>query len=140
SHVIFSDIESVGGTHCNFDGSYHMTACDIMFDADAVTWGVSQPPSSVLYDGTAFDAFVNPYYKSLMSAMAHELGHAMGLGHPLMGALDQSYSLSTMAKADRWPYPDLYPVVPLRPDDGAGLRALYPGSGEPIDVSIAHYY
>jgi hypothetical protein len=140
SHVIYADIDSTGGTDCNFDSSFHMTACDIMFDPYAQVWGVSQPSSSVLYDGAAFDDYVDSHTKSLMSAMAHELGHAMGLGHPVASALDQSYSLATMAKADRWPYPDLYPAVPLRPDDGAGLRAMYPGSGETINVSIAHYF
>lgn len=67
---------------------------------------------------------------NLDSVMMHELGHALGLGHPIPDEIVGDYGPGN--------YPTMWPFVfigarTLHEDDVAGIRALYPSDIVPKD-------
>jgi Matrixin len=73
--------------------------------------------------------------RTFLGILTHEMGHAVGLGHPLDNYAVMAQSFRTWFRG-----PGHALRTRLLPDDTAGLLALYGGANEriPLDVSVSN--
>jgi hypothetical protein len=106
----------------------------------AYNW-IFGPPDTTDVDGRSFWTAEQPSVAgasaplSFLGILTHEMGHALGLGHP-----NENYAIMAQSFRTWFRGPDHVLRTRLLPDDIAGLRALY-GDGsdrDHLDISVTN--
>jgi hypothetical protein len=99
------------------------------------------PPDTTDVDGRAFYTAAQPKRpggaqpRTFLGILTHEMGHALGLGHP-----DDNYAVMAQSFRTWFRGADHILHTRLLPDDTAGILALYGKTGvsKPLDVSVSN--
>jgi Matrixin len=115
------------------------TRAHILFRKD-FNWTFG-PPDTTDVDGRSFSTAAQPREpgssapRTFLGILTHEMGHAVGLGHPLDNYAVMAQSFRTWFRG-----PNHILRTRLLPDDTAGLLALYGTSNQriPVDISVSN--
>lgn len=98
------------------------------------------PPDDTTADGRSFYTATqkqvgNSLARSFLGILTHEMGHAVGLGHP-----DDDYAVMAQGFRTWFRAPGHVLRTRLLPDDTAGVLALYGNAGatKPLDISVTN--
>jgi hypothetical protein len=99
------------------------------------------PPDTTDVDGRSFSTGDQPRFPggtvpiTFLGVLTHEMGHAVGLQHPLDDYAVMAQNFRTWFREK-----DHTLGTRLLPDDTAGIRALYnvPGAHIPLDISVTN--
>ena len=113
------------------------TRAHILFRKD-FNW-IFGPPDTTAVDGRSFYTAAQPKPvgssrpRTFLGILTHEMGHAVGLGHP-----DDDYAVMAQGFRTWFRGPNHVLRTRLLPDDTAGVLALYGKAGvtKPLDVSV----
>ena len=98
------------------------------------------PPDTTAVNGRSFYTAAQPQpvgssqARTFLGILTHEMGHAVGLGHP-----DNDYAVMAQGFRTWFRGPNHVLRTRLLPDDTAGILALYgrPGASKPLDISVS---
>jgi hypothetical protein len=115
------------------------TRAHILFRKD-INWTFG-PPDTIDVDGRSFSTVDQPRApksatpRTFLGILTHEMGHAVGLGHP-----DDKYAVMAQSFRTWFRGPDHILRTRLLPDDTAGVLALYGTSDvrPPLDISVSN--
>lgn len=108
---------------------------------DAFDW-IYGPSDTTDVDGRSFYTASQPRIpgstapaRTFLGILTHEMGHAVGLGHP-----DNNYAVMAQSFRTWFRGKDHVLHTRLLPDDTAGLLVLYatPGARKPLDISVSN--
>ena len=113
------------------------TRAHILFRKD-YNW-IFGPPDTTAVDGRSFYTAAQPSKvgssspRTFLGILTHEMGHAVGLGHP-----DNNYAVMAQSFRTWFRGADHVLRTRLLPDDTAGILALYGKTGvtKPLDISV----
>ena len=115
------------------------TRAHILFRKD-YNW-IFGPPDTTAVDGRSFYTAAQPSKvgssspRTFLGILTHEMGHAVGLGHP-----DDNYAVMAQSFRTWFRGADHVLRTRLLPDDTAGILALYgkAGTTKPLDISVTN--